>query len=173
MARRTTRFRKTIDFKQWSSIPGLSTTLSTDQLLGGGILGFTEPATVLRMISGGGLIMFDSTRQLADRFDFGYAIGVVSSDAAALGVTALPDPLGEPEYPWLYWHPFSLRSEEASTEASDFLGAAVYRMPAFDSRSMRKMKPGESLVMLLDCQGAFGAPATVVSLESVRVLLGT
>ncbi len=135
MAVRRRTFRKTIDFKQWSNIPGLIASISTDQLLGGGILNFAEPATVLRMICGGGLIRFDSTKQIGDRFDFGYAIGQVSSDAAALGVTALPDPLSEPEYPWLYWKTFTLESQSAADD--DAYGGSVFNLPAYDSRPDR------------------------------------
>ncbi len=169
-----TRFRrpgKTIDYKQWDILLGLSASISANVLLGGGILNFLEPATILRIVCGGALVMFDATKQVGDGADFGYALGVVSSDAAASGVGALPDPLSEAEYPWLYWHTFHLEAQVAAGEEG--LGSSVYRMPAFDSGSMRKMKPGQALVMLLDCGGFQGAPVTVIELEPCRVLIGT
>ena len=171
MPRRFQSSGRTIDFKQWTSVPGLSTQVAADGLVAGGALAFTEPATILRMLGGGDLVLFNASKQADDSGDFCYAIGVVSSDAFAAGVASLPDPTSEPDYPWLFWHFFSLESQ--ITLGTDSLGLSSYRIPPWSSKAMRKMKPGQSLVMLLDVQGMTGAPTTIIELSPIRVLIGT
>ena len=167
MARRA---GKTIDFKEWNAIPGLETQATTDQVIATA-LAFSFPASILRMVGAGGLVMLDETKQVDDIASIGFAIGVVSSDAFTAGAGSLPDPLGEPEYPWMYWTRTTLHSFVAAAEEG--LGSTVYRFPPFDSRSMRKIKPGQSLVQVIELGGLVGAPTVVMDLESTRVLIGT
>jgi len=167
------RFRagRTIDFKQWDGLPGLKTGFSADGIGLGGSLAFTEPATIMRMICGGGLVAMDETRQVGDRADFTYAIGIISSDAFAAGTTAVPDPTSEPEYPWLYWTSWSMNAFAADGDSA--LGSSVFRLPPWQSQAMRKLKPGQSLFMVIEGTGFQGAPVVDVDLEQVRVLIGT
>ncbi len=142
-ARRT--FQKKIDFKQWTAVPGLVTALSAS--IGTVILGsvaFAVPATILRM-RGRMLVFFDESAQIADQALFAFGLAVVSTDAATAGAGSLPDPSGEPEFPWIYWTEFAM-SNLALTEERPFGVSA--REIVFDSKAMRKVKPGESLQMV-------------------------
>ena len=157
--------------KQWTAI-GLGSaafTGSTTTLLGS--LAFTEASTVLRMIGEymiyrtGAVVKFDSMH-------FGMGIGVVSSDAATVGGTAVPDPIDDPDYPWLYWaqHTLTFRGTETEPEALD--GSGFVRQ-AFDVKSMRKLKPKESLALVVQTVDGGGAPPLSVSWGATRVLVAT
>ena len=163
------RFSKTIDFKQWTSIPTVRSTLTADSTLLGGSLAFAVPATILRVrgyVSG----QFDSTKQVGDRIDLTWGFAVLSTDAVSAGPTVLPDPGDEPNYPWLWWMDMDLESHIAAGEEAWGTTAQRYEV---DSKAMRKVKPGESLVGLVQARGAAGAPVTIVHFGETRVLIGT
>ncbi len=155
--------------KQWTSIPGRTDNLAADTTVGIG--GFTpgEPVTVLRMLGS-----YTITPRLApvaiDEVDIGIAIGVVSLDAFTAGGASLPDPLGNPEYPWLFWvrHGFFF-----ATTSADPSSAAGSVRQSFDIRSMRKMKPNETLVRVVQYGNVTGNPDMMILNESVRVLVAT
>ncbi len=169
MARRGSHGGRVIDMKQWLGLPGLSTTVSTDTTFGAGQIAFTAPFTILRMIIPGGLFMFDENHMVNDTITFTIGIGVISTDAVA--ANALPDPSSEANYPWLWWTSFDLIA--ISTFATEPLGSTVFRVPPLDSRSMRKVKPGQSLITIFETNGAVGAPETLVEWSQIRVLLGS
>ena len=97
-------------------------------------------------------------------------LGIVSQDAAAVGASALPDPAGEPEYDWLWWHKTMLNFEGSVDSPGQTIGL-VDRIE-FDSKAMRKMKPRQSLVMIAEYVNINGDPPISVS-GSFRVLFGT
>ena len=100
MARQTSGRRMV---KQWSSLVVNSTAFTTDSTSVIRALDFTEVTTVLRMI-GEYTISSTSAPVALDAANIGIGIGVVSSDAAAVAAGAgVPDPIDEPEYPWLFW----------------------------------------------------------------------
>ena len=160
---------RTIDFKAWDILLGLDTSISSNVVSQGGSLAFTGPATILRMYGQESLYFFDATRQVGDKMDLTYAVGIFATDAVAAGATA--DPADEPEYPWLYWSAVSLRCTLTLGDPS--LGVSVVRVPAWSSRAMRKIKPRESLVGLLQSTNTTGAPVTEIVMGSARVLIGT
>ncbi len=170
MARRGTRGR-VIDFKAWTGLPGASQSFATDGTrLAGGSIAFTAPATILRIRVPSVLCFFDNTKQAGDSIDLAFGIGIVSTDAFTLGATAMPDPGGEPEYPWMWWTQLSLFSDAAvSFEGT---GISVVRF-SVDSKAMRRVAPGQSLVPIVQASGATGAPTTFVRWGNGRVLIGT
>ncbi len=163
---------KTIDFKSWDAIPGLFFTgpASTGNTGGAGLF-FTEPAPILRM-RGRFHVSLNETAQLGDRATIGVAIGVVSSDAATLGSTALPDPIGDPEYPWLYWQEVDLTAFETATSNARSWGTAS-QLIEFDVKSMRKMKPSMTLALVLETANFTGDPVIDFLMTQTRVLIGT
>ena len=171
MARRRSGFAKTVNYKSWSSLLAFATEVNANGTIAGSAIDFLEPATVLRMVGGGGLVMFDATQQAGDSLNLAIGIGVISTDARVLGSTAVPDPNGDPEFPWLWWQQYNLESQLAAASTSE--GPSMVRMPYFDSRSMRKVKPSESLIMVLEVFGAVGGPQTIIEIPAVRVLIGT
>jgi len=164
MARQTQRLTK-----QWRSITdsapialvGAGTTLA-------GQLDFSEPRTILRML-GEYTLGSSSTYTAGDGALIAIGIAVVSTDAATLGATALPDPGSEPEYPWMYWASHSLFSA-TSTGDPNAIQAGVRQ--GFDIRSMRKVKPRESLVFVIEYSDIAGTPPIQVGQPGVRVLIG-
>ncbi len=169
--RRSGGFGKTIDFKEWASLGGLSTEVASDTTALAGGLSFLAPGTILRIVGGGGLFRFDADKQIDDSLTITLGIGIVSTDAFTAGAASMPDPDDEVAYPWLWWTSFTLDSQVAA--ASDDAGGSLYRVPPIDSKSMRKFKPSQTLTTIIQTTGAAGAPQTIIELDNARVLIGT
>ncbi len=155
--------------KEWAALASATNAFTGNSTFLGGILNFTAAITVLRMV-GTYTIGPTSATAALDEAHIAVAIGVVSSDAAAVGAGSLPDPEDEPEYPWLYWMHHNFFYPAVSTDAG---GATLSGRFAFDSRSMRKIKPRESLVFLAQYQDVVGTPPLQISIGATRVLIGT
>ena len=154
--------------KQWDFIAGINMSLTADGTsLGGALPATTFPFTVLRML-GEYTISPSAAPSTNDAVDICLAIGVVSSDAFAAGAGSVPDPASEPDYPWLYWGNHPLWFPSSSVQVSEGMGAARYR---FDIRSMRKIKPRESLVVIVQYVDVVGAPPIHVGIAQARVLI--
>jgi len=171
MARRRSSGGRVLDMKQWGSLISSRTEQSTQGLSLLASLAFAEPATILRLrgfVQAG----FDETVQAGDTMHLQFGIGVVSTDAATAGSGSMPDPEGDPEYPWLWWGGIELEAFEASATAGQVLGSGFWRLE-IDSKAMRRVKPGQSLVILADRLGVAGAPVVVIHSGTIRVLIGT
>jgi len=129
----------------------------------------THPFTVLRML-GNFVIHPTAVNVLGDRWTFAVGIGVFSQDAIAVGGSALPDPIGDENYPWLYWYSafFQMSVARRETEGDPSMGTRV----AFDIRSMRKVKPREGLIMVVQYIDESGAPTAQINVAATRVLIG-
>ncbi len=160
---------KTIDFKQWRSIASTNFTGSVNAVFVGPRMDFVDPATILRARSKY-MVLFDPTKQVADQMTVTLALGVVSTDAAGLGSTAMPDPVSDSDYPWLWWGTTVLESQIAAGE--DAFGSTV-QLVEVDTKAMRRVKPKQSLVWVAEMSGAAGAPVTKVFMHQTRVLVGT
>jgi len=159
---------KKIDFKQWSFIPGIQLNPSGAATVLMGSLAFSSPATLLRLRGNGSVAMDGETDAEDTQVTFG--IGLFSTDAVTLGVTALPDPSSEPEFPWIWYDSHAImvtNVETGVTTPSDIMGAARF---VIDSKAMRKIKPGESLAMLAEVSVAANVD---INVGLTRVLLGT
>jgi len=163
------RVGKKIDFKQWSSILSLSQEVSTATTFAGASLAFTDPATILRCrgyVSG----QMDETKQAGDQIRLIFGLGIASTDAVAAGGGSMPDPGGEPNYPWLWWGSLELESTVAASEEA--FGSTMMKVEV-DTKAMRKIEPGQSLFWVLQTAGLAGAPVTIVKMYQTRVLIGT
>ncbi len=156
--------------KQWDAILGNNVPLTADglTLIPPTGLNATASQTILRML-GEYALTAASAPVVGDAVDITVAIGIVSSDAASLGATALPDPADEPQYPWLYWasHPFEFRTTGVDTSSD-----ATHLRRTFDIRSMRKMKPRETAIYVVQYSNRVGNPPMRGVFGQVRVLLG-
>ncbi len=153
--------------KQWDGIGATSLSFTGNNTLNGFSLAFTEAATVLRML--GEYIVTPGAAPAIDDFAvITVALGIISTDAANLGATAMPDPSTEPEYPWLYWASHQVHYESTAVETGS---AATSVRRSFDVRSMRKVKPRESLQWVVQYSDNNGTPPIVVGLATLRVLL--
>ncbi len=160
---------RTIDFKQWASIPALGTAITGDGTFQGGSVAFAVPATILRC-RGFVQAAFASGVQVGDDMNINFGLGIVSTDAFAAGAGSMPDPAGEPEYPWLWWQEVFLNSEQVEEPVS--WGPGALRLDV-DTKAMRKVKPGESLVWVGEATQSLGAPEVNVDFGRTRVLIGT
>ncbi len=159
--------------KQWDSLPAISLELTTDATVAGGSLASTTSQTILRML-GEYIIASTGVATALDQATVGIGIGIISTDAFTLGATAMPDPLGEPEFPWLYWASHSIfypTAVSATAGQGDQSGVGTGRFP-FDVKSMRKMKPRESLFFVAQYGDVSGTPPLRVGVANTRVLLG-
>ena len=156
--------------KLWASILGNNQSITADGTFGGAGLPFIQPETILRMIGDflivptpGGTFVED------DQVDMTVGIGVMSSDAFAVGNTAIPDPAGEPQFPWLYWKAFSFIMEDATPSPSAW--QTSIRVD-FDIRSMRKVTARQTLFTCVEYVDVVGAPPMDMLWSQTRVLLG-
>ncbi len=94
------------------------------------------------------------------------ALGIFSTDAFAAG--AVPEPIEEAEYPWLYHkvHQVVFFSNSSTTAP----GGSWLRQ-SFDVRSMRKVGPRETLAWVVQYIDVVGAPPVTAISSLVRVLL--
>ncbi len=161
--------RNTRMTKEWNGIPGGTAIFTTNATAILGSLASLVANTVLRAI-GEYVIAPTVAPAAADHCIVTVALGVVSTDAAALGATAMPDPFDEPEYPWLYWANHDLFFGDASMESGS-AAASVRR--EFDVHSMRKLKPGQSCALVAQYVDVAGAPPVTLSMGQVRTLFAT
>ena len=157
--------------KQWSSLPSVAQAYTADATIALTSVVFIQSRTVLRMI---GSYMIHATGNVTagEVARLAVGIGVVSTDAFAAGSSAMPDPAGELDYPWLYWAEHTVRyGATASPETGISLTGFVRE--SFDIRLMRKVKPRESLAFVSQYVDVSGAPGISLQLDQTRVLLGT
>jgi len=122
--------------------------------------------TILRML--GGYTIFPGAAPAAqDQATIGCGIAVVSADAATLGATAVPDPIADPAFPWLFWQMHGLHFGTTSLDPN---GTGFVRH-MFDIRSMRKIKPSEALVFVTEYADGVGTPPIKVDVQVTRILV--
>ena len=167
MARQTRGARMV---KQWTSLLSNSNAFTADATAVIRALAFTEASTILRMI-GEYTISSTTVSVTFDAANIGIGIAVVSTDAAAVAAGGgVPEPITEPEYPWLYWAQHLMRFQSAELVQAD--GFSFVRK-SIDIRSMRKVKPRESLVFVAEYIDGGGDPPVMVGLSGIRVLIAT
>ena len=150
--------------KQWENIPSIQIDFTGTGTSLGGSIPMTDPRTVIRMI--GEYVIGPTSAPVAlDVAKIALAIGVVSSDAFAAGAGSVPDPGVEEEYPWLYWKEHTFFFPTTSADPATAQGSV--RVP-FDIRSMRKLKPRESLVWIFQYMDYNGAPPLTLDVSSTR-----
>ena len=94
-------------------------------------------------------------------------ITVVSTKAVAVGTTAVPTPLTNVEWPWLWWDTQFVGNEPMAS--GDITSYGGNRM--IDSKAMRKLPPASALVMVVETSAALeGAPDLNFDFE-LRMLL--
>jgi len=106
---------------------------------------FEEPSTVIRSR---GMFTVKATSYAADlRIVGAMGIAIVSSEAAAAGVSSLPEPYTDADWGgWFVWRSFSHAFELQDATAS-FLASWSMEI---DSKAMRKITPNETLVVVAE-----------------------
>ena len=125
----------------------------------------SSSSTLLRIR--GNLLVKATPDAVADNTVVGLGMGIITTDAATIGGTSVPGPLGDPDWDWV-WHQYVPLDAGQAALAGDDIGTFV-RVP-IDSKAMRKMKTNESLVLIGHAANSnFGA--LVVS-GGMRALFG-
>ena len=155
--------------KQWRSLGANSTNMTASATTLMGTLAFTDAQTVLRMIGGWQVGPSGTAAFVAgDSAEIVVGIGIVSSDAAGVGSAAMPDPLTDEPFPWLYWKHTTLWFPTTATDPNVPTASKCFD---FDIRSMRKVKPRESLVFVAQYFDVAGAPDLQFQQFGTRVLV--
>ena len=123
--------------------------------------------TIVR-IRGGFTAWLELVTALGDGFSSVAAgIGIVSADAFAVGSTAMPGPLSDPEWDWMWINYFG--AMVGSTVTEEFKGLAAVRQ-VIDTKAMRKVQPNEVVFGMVESEVEIGA-ATVTFAAATRMLV--
>ena len=152
--------------KLWIGLPAFQNAFTVSSIVSPAGIDFTSPQTVIRML-GEYIFLPSSAPAAADSAQITVGIGKVSTDAFTLGSTAMPDPSGDVDYPWLYWAQHVFFAND--TGVGSTLGAKAARV-SFDIRSMRKFTTKESLVFVCQYADVNGAPPVTFAASQTRVL---
>lgn len=155
--------------KEWNSIPAIEINVAAASTFLGGSLAFLIPGTILRMV-GEYAIGATNGPSALEGCHVTIGIGLVSTDAFAVGAGSMPDPGGEPAYGWLYWASHTLHFPSADVDGGQ--NTASLRR-SFDMKSMRRFKPGQSLAFVVEYALLGGAPECTIAVGGTRVLIGT
>ena len=152
--------------KTWGGVTGTQDSLTATQALLWGT-GFTvsSVSTLLRLR--GSYIIKGTPDAVVDDVVVGIGIGIVSTDAAAVGGVSVPSPLGDPDWSWV-WHQYVALAAGQTALLGQDIGSVV--RGEIDSKAMRKMKPNESLVIV--GQLSTSDYASVIINGGLRVLFG-
>jgi len=102
--------------------------------IGGGV-------TLIRS-RGTAIVHFDPT-SIGDLMMVGLGLGVYSSDAFAVGSTAMPGPLSDADYDWIWHQVFTFGPAFSATEDGNDIGENL--VIEVDSKAMRKIKPNQAI----------------------------
>ncbi len=156
--------------KSWVEFLAIRLEGTADATLQGTGLAFSEAgSTVLRML-GSYTINPAAAPGAGDGCTIGVGIAFVSSDAFAAGAASLPEPLGDPEYPWLYWASHSFDFVSTSSVPGDQVPSGALRH-SFDLKSQRKAAGGTTLTQIVQYENLLGDPPMTIFLAQMRVLL--
>ena len=144
----------------WSQGPGSSAIQSSTatgkqvwslgQTSGGGV-------TLVR-IRGEISMWLEVVTAIGDGFaPIGVGIGIVSSDAFGIGPTAMPGPLSDPDWDWMWVGYVGALIGESTTETFQGIGAKRIEI---DTKAMRKISPNEMV---------FGMYETLIEMGTATV----
>jgi len=159
-----------ISHKEWQQGSFSRQAISAAGTFAGGGLDFAQPITVLRS-RGYVQAAFDETVQAGDTMLLTFGLGIVSTDAANLGATALPDPGSDVAYPWLWWGEMFLEAFAADVATLHAWGSTNQRLEV-DTKAMRRARLDQSLIWVIEAAQVTGAPVTNVEIGTTRILVG-
>ncbi len=162
-------FRPSRMQKSWVAVSGfavLMTGNSTNVTAG---LAVTTTGTILRCLTEY-CIAPSSAPAANDGVTVAVGLGIVSDDAFTLGAAALPDPVGDEGYPWLYWASHRFMFPGTDPEAA---GATTQVRRVVDARAMRKIRPEQTITWVVQYVDSVGTPPMRCDFGSTRMLLAT
>ena len=156
----------------WELGPGGTAALSvsTDSVsfLGSGIVTLFDGFTIARLrgFLSANLLTVSSA---GDGYDFAVGVGLINSDAFAVGVTTILDPIGDADWDgWLYHRFFNIHAVTA-TIADGVNAAAAAIQFEVDSKAMRKLTDTD--VIFAAVQAVENGAATAEVFFNSRLLM--
>ena len=141
----------------WEKGPGGTTgtviSTSTTVILGAGIVALIDGLTIVRF-RGFFEMFMEAAPAIGDGFVGAVGAGVVTSDAFAVGVTAVPNPVDDADWDgWLYHRFYSLHHSTATISNGVNAGREAWEV---DSKAMRKLPSNETFFLSIQTveQGA-------------------
>ncbi len=109
---------------------------------------FEEPNTVIR--TRGVVSVGPQSFGVDVEIKGAYGVAIVSTDALAVGITAIPGPFSDSDWGgWLVWRSFAFIFEFGDSTGRMFANVNM----EIDSKAMRKVESNESLVVIAESQG--------------------
>jgi len=148
--RAVTRFRrgprKHTDWSASAQITGFTTLAASSAFISQIFTPQSGGETIIRTR---GLFVWGTDQPGADEDQIGaYGIGVVSAQAASVGITAVPHPVADAAWGgWLFYSYFMSRTEFGTAVGVEFNNM---RQIVVDSKAMRKVGDEERLVMVVE-----------------------
>ena len=153
--------------KHWAGSSQISQSVTANSTFLMATAAINDPVTILRTL-GEVLVALAQTGVVAgDQVFVTIGLGLFSSDAVAVGPTAVPEPSDEAEFDWLWWYGIHLFAKTGGSGA-DISQVSRVRL---DSKAMRKVKPGTTLALVGQYEDGIGTPPVEV-MSSFRVLVG-
>ncbi len=154
--------------KIWLFMPSFVQAMGANNTFASAGVAFTNADTILRML-GEYVICPESAPAATDAVKIGVGLIKVTSDAFAVGATALPEPSGDPQSPWLFWAEHSFFYSSTDPEAGGSAAGVV--RSKFDIKTMRKFAPNEHMVWVTQYANITGNPPMTILVSQVRTLI--
>ncbi len=97
-------------------------------------------------------------------------MGIIVVRATALAVPAVPSPLTRGDSDWIWWTAVGLNISGGSVAAPNSDGRSIVKRVMIDSKAMRKIKPNEAIVFVME-NIVLTSTQTVDVLGGLRLLL--
>ena len=110
-------------------------------IIGSGIVLLQDGLTLVRT-RGELVLQLTGTGSITDGFDGAVGVGIVTSEAFAVGQTAMPDPLDDSDWDGWLWHQFYHYKGGLTLSSTLVTSPRIYQI---DSKAMRKVDQGDTI----------------------------
>ena len=129
-----------------------------------GSFSFEDPFTIIR--NRGAVVVGPQAGSADLEVRGAYGAGIVSAEALAIGITAIPHPYRDADWSgWMVWRSFAFMLD-VTTDIGRLITSQSMEI---DSKAMRKVGPNEALVFVAESQGGafqiFDGVRTLVKLS--------
>ena len=137
------RTRRRVGWEEGTGGTGSETVGASSSIIVGSSLAVLADGFTLVRMRGHISAFLTAVTGAGDGFTGAFGIGLATTAAIAVGVSAVPTPITEQDWDgWLYWTPFWCRGVKASSTDGANAVSGAFRQE-IDSKSMRKV--GESM----------------------------
>ena len=136
----------------WEEGPGASAAenflASGSAILGAGLQVLEDGVTLVRTRGSLSAFLVEAVSSPGDGFHCAIGIQVVTNDAFAIGITAMPTPISDMQFNgWLYHRFFDVHAPNSLIPSGGDVSQVVFEV---DSKAMRKVSLGDTIVAVLE-----------------------